>query len=691
LFHRIILCALVALSGIGLATGHSARAADRKIAPAPAFSGKQLVATPRDGWVTNGGNVYNQRYSPLDQISRDTVSKLKADWHVSLDGSGTGAKYSGQGQPLVYDGVIYMSTGADDVFAVDVETGQKLWTYQANLDDTNDEVCCGWSNRGVALGDGKVFVGQLDGKLVALDQRTGQVAWSIQAERWQDGFSITGAPLYFEGMVITGFAGADKGVRGRVKAYDAKTGKLRWTFYTIPGPGEPGHDTWPADNDTWKYGGASVWQTPAADPETGMIYFSTGNAAPDLNGAVREGDNLYSASIVALDAKTGKYKWHFQQVHHDIWDYDSPNPVILFDVVIGGKLRKGIGEVSKTGWLYLLDRVTGKPLIGIDERPVPQEPRQKTAATQPYPVGDPVVPHAIDIAPEGFHLTHGGQIFTPFWDKPVIVKPTGTGGANWPPSSYDPETGLFYVCAHDNIGGYRGGFKDNDGPVRGKSYNGGEFVHVGTPTRGIFAAMDVRTNRIAWRQQWNDMCYSGSVVTGGGLVFVGRSDGRLTALDKANGDKLWEFQTDAGINATVSTFTYKGNQYVTVLAAGSYFPGTKRGDSLWLFSLKGTQGPLVAFKHENTFFSPTPPPEPTRAANIIHGRTLYAAVCQPCHGASGEGGHGGGKPLTAKLDVKEIMAVAYGGKNDMPSFRETLTSDDLQDVGTYIVQDLTRK
>jgi quinohemoprotein ethanol dehydrogenase len=684
--------ALWAAAAVVAIVGMSTRgdAADRKIARAPAFSGRQLAAPPRTGWITNGGNSFNQRYSPLALINKDNVAQLQADWHVGLGGSGTGAKYSGQGQPIVYDGVIYMSTGADDVFAIDVETGHILWSYKANLDESNNEVCCGWSSRGVALGDGRVYIGQLDGKLIALDQRTGKVVWSIQAERWQDGYTITSAPLYYDGMVITGFGGADKGTRGRVKAFDAKTGKLKWTFYNIPGPGEFGHDTWPADNDAWKYGGASVWQTPAVDPELGMIYYSTGNAAPDLNGSHRAGDNLFASSIVALDARTGKYRWHFQQVHHDIWDYDSPNPVILFDVMIDGKLRRGLGEVSKTGWLYLLDRETGKPLIGIEERPVPQESHQHTAATQPYPVGDPVVPHSIDIAPEGYHLTNGGRIFTPFWTETVLGKPGSTGGANWPPSSYDPDTNLFYVCAHDTVGGWRGGFKDNDGPTMGTSYNGGEFVHVGARVRGIFAAMDVRTNKIAWRQQWNDMCYSGSMVTAGGLLFIGRNDGRLTALDKSNGDLLWQFQTDAAINATASTFEYKGKQYVVALAAGSYFPGTKRGDSVWLFSLDGKIGPLPPFPQNTagSLSSPPPQPNPERAADLSHGKNVYTSVCQPCHGANGEGGHGGGAPLTSKLTLADIMAIASAGKNDMPSFRQTLTTDDLQDVGSYIVKDL---
>ena len=259
-------------------------------------------------------------------------------------------------------------------------------------------------------------------------------------------------------MVIIGFAGGDRGTRSRLKAYDAKDGRLIWTFYTIPGPGEPGHDTWPKDNDSWKYGGAAIWQTPAVDLDLGLVYFSTGNAAPDYNGAFRAGDNLYAASMLAIELKTGKYRWHFQQVHHDIWDYDAVNPVVLMDVNMGGRTRKAIVEVGKTGWAYILDRETGKPLIGIDEKPVPQEPRQKTAATQPFPRGDAIVPQFIEIAPEGHALVNDGRIFTPFVGaNPTLVAPGIWGGASWPPSSYDPVQQRLFVCASSVINGFTGG------------------------------------------------------------------------------------------------------------------------------------------------------------------------------------------------------------------------------------------
>ena len=464
-----------------------------------AFAPAQLVAPPGDAWRTNGGNLYNQRYSATRALDPSNVSGLKGVWRTHLRGSGLAPQYSGEAQPLVHDGQIFVITGADDVFALSIDTGEILWQHAAELDPKIASICCGWTSRGVGLGAGKVFVGQLDGKLLALDEKTGKPIWSVQAERWEQGFSITNAPLYYDGLVITGFSGAEIGVRGRVKAFDAKTGKLVWTFYTVPAPGERGHETWPKDSEVWKHGGATVWQTPAVDPELGLLYFSTGNPGPDFNGAVRAGDNLYSDSIVALDAKTGKYRWHFQQVHHDLWDYDAPNPVVLFDVQIGGVSRKALAEVGKTGWAYILDRTTGEPLIGIDEKPVPQEPRQATAATQPYPRGDAIVPQHVDIPPEGYKLVNEGRIFTPFVGADgMIVNPSLYGGANWPPSSYDPSRRLLFVCASSVVGNFVGGDRDFEIPRDGAHYEGGVVGFAALPRSGIFAALrDDESPRLA--------------------------------------------------------------------------------------------------------------------------------------------------------------------------------------------------
>jgi len=656
-----------------------------------ATSAPSSVSAPAEGWPTNGGDLFNRRYSPLTGINRDNVAGLKAVWRVHLDGSGAGTQHSGEGQPLVVGGVLYIPTGADDVFAIDVGTGKRLWKYEAHLDQSISTICCGWISRGVAEGQGRIYLGQLDGKLVALDEKTGAVVWSTQAERWQDGYPITSAPLYFDGLVITGFAGAEYTARGRVKAFDAATGELVWTFFTIPGPGETGRDSWPADNDTWKTGGATVWQTPAVDPDLGLLYFSTGNAAPDFNGAVRTGDNLFTSSVVAIDVHTGKYRWHFQSVHHDLWDYDLPTPVVLADVPIGGKMRKAIIATGKTGWLYILDRETGKPLIGIDERSVPQEPAQRTAATQPYPRGEPYVPHEIDIAPEGFDLVNQGRIFTPFVGAAgVPMRPSLYGGANWPPSSYDPASNLYYVCATSDIGVFRGGDRDFETPKLGQQYTGGQIGFTGHRS-GIFAAMDVRTNTIAWRQEWTDQCYSGSAVTAGGLVFIGRSDGRLTALDSSNGHKLWDFQTGAGVNAPPSVFEHNGREYVAVYSAGSLFAGSPKGDSVWLFALDGTIDPVPAAGATAPAASAgSHDAVPGDVADLAHGEQVYGSLCRFCHGPAGLGGNAA-PALPAGLSADAVAEKVRKGGERMPPLAATLSAADVRDVAGYVTERLIKK
>ncbi len=684
----VILAATVARPAVQQADAGSSR-----LARIPAFTARQLAAPPREGWYTNGGNLANQRYSPLRLINRANVSGLEAVWRASLEGSGLNPRDGNQAQPIVYGGVIYVMTGEGDTFAVDFVTGKVIWTFKARVDPRVARPCCSWPGRGVAVGDGKVYVGLLDARLVALDQRTGKVVWSVQAEDPKLGYVIASAPLYYDGMVITGFAGSDLGTRGRVKAYDARTGRLLWTFYTVPGPGERGHDSWPAGSDVWKHGGAAVWQTPAVDPDLGLIYFSTANPGPVLDGAIRPGDNLFTVSIVALDAKSGALRWYFQEVHHDLWDYDAPNPVILFDAPYHGRVRKGIAQAGKTGWVYLLDRVTGEPLIGIVETPVMQSAVQRTARTQPFPVGDAIVPQSIDIAPEeDVHLVNQGRIFTPFGTKePAFWKPLAA--INWPPSSYDPALHAMFICATDSYWGARTAGPDY--PVDpGALYSGSTVERIRSPSRGIFAALDVTTNRLLWREQWVDRCYSGSVATAGGLVFVGRNDGRLTALDSSDGEKLWQFQTDGGVNAPPSVFERGGKEYVVVLAGGTALAGSKRSDGLWLFGLDGKISSLPPGSADPAGLRAPPrfgpnaagPAVAAGAANLANGEVIFTTTCVVCHGPTGQGGSHGGAPLTRVLTRDSIVHVLINGRNAMPAFGSAFDPVQLRDLSAYVLQ-----
>jgi len=564
--------------------------------PLTAQSQPDLSKSPGNEWLTVGVNLANQRYSTLDQITPSNVSQLKGQWVTHL-GSGLGAKYSFEGSPIVQDGVMYIATGNDDIFALDARTGAEIWEYHSNLDQSISTVCCGWDNRGVAVGGGLVYAGLLDGSFIAVDQKTGQQEWKTQVGRWQDGYTITAAPRYFDGMVFTGISGADKGTRGKLTALDAKTGQELWHFWTIPGPGEFGGDTWPDDGVAYLHGGASIWNTPAIDPELGLLYFSTGNAGPDYIGSVRPGDNLFSSSIVALDYHTGQYKWHFQEVHHDLWDYDAPSPVVLFDTVINGQPRKGLGEPGKTGFVYLLDRTDGKPLVGIEERPVAQEPRQATAATQPYPVGDAVVPQCAEPLPGWPNV---GCIFTPYYDVPVVMKPWLGGGTNWAPSSFSPQTGLFYVTAGDQPSAFVRP-PESDIVLGPTGWTGTRAASplLGAQYRGTYSAVDVTTNKLVWQKQmpYRNAQGSGTLSTAGGLLFHGEPDGTIQALDARTGNQLWSWQTGYGADGPVMTYQLDGQQYVAIAAGGiSLAMGDQNGDAVWTFTLNGKLSPFPAPK-----------------------------------------------------------------------------------------------
>jgi quinohemoprotein ethanol dehydrogenase len=685
---------------------------------APSFTASQLGFVGGKNWLTNGGGTSNARYSILDQVNTSNVSDLKGEWMIHL-GSGTANKYSQEGQPIAYHGVLYAPTGADDVSAVDVKTGVVKWHYRANLPASlASTICCGWDNRGVALGQGKVYVAQLDATLVALDQQTGKVLWKTQVAKPEDGFALTAAPLYYDGKVYTSPAGADYGTRGFLDAYDARTGARLWRHFMVPGPGEDGHDTWPKDNDAWKRGGAAVWNTPSIDPSLGLMYVATANAGSDWDGSQRKGDNKWSSSIVALNPETGKFVWGYQQIHHDIWDYDSTSPTVLIDATIDGQLRHGIAEPNKNGYVYFLDRKTGKPIFPIPEKAVAQSKTDATSLTQPTPVMPPFSPQ--QVTPEmlkGLQAAVAAQL-PPGSKAPTIkaghvfdlgvsrtntvtaVAPSAAGGDNWPPSSYNPSAQMYYVCSQSGSQAFL--LKPQPQKfVAGKTLEGNVRAAgvTGFNTPGQVTAYDMTTGKIAWQVRYKDACYSGTVTTKGNLVFVGRNGGQLEARDARTGKLLWSFQTGAGANSTATPFEFEGREYIAFLAGGNALGGSPHGDNFWLFSLDGTIGPVAAPAGPGTAVQHAGESAETRTGgegraqdvpvsggDATAGKQVFSDNCSTCHGLSGHGGNGG-PDLTAIPDAKQAAAVVKqvtNGGGGMPAFGGQLSDTDISNVAAYV-------
>ncbi|TFJ94389.1 PQQ-binding-like beta-propeller repeat protein [Lentibacillus salicampi] len=679
--------------------GHfSAQHQDYPGEAAPDFSAEELTKKPTNNWITNGGTIYNDRYSPLDKIDTSNAGDLKLEW-VTRMGTGLEFKYSGESTPLVYDGVMFNITGENHVVAMDATTGEMIWEYKPKLPENLDTLCCGWANRGVALGDGKVFVGLLDARLVALDQKTGEVVWETQVDEWEKGYTITSAPLFYDGKIYTGVAGGEYGIRGYMAAYDAAIGREIWKSHTLPAPGEEGSETWPEDNENWLTGGAPIWMTPAVDPEEGLIYFAAGNTSPDLDGSNREGDNLYADSVIALNADTGEHAWHFQEVHHDIWDYDPANPVVLFDVEMDGETRKGIAQAGKTGWVYLLDRTNGEPLVGIEEKPVPQLDKQKTSPTQPFPKGDSFVPQTItkeDIEQDLSDDFDGpyGDIFTPFWEEPLTVKPSPQGGANWPPSAYNPNTELFYVLGNDNYFSYAHYAENEENKFeQGKEWLGSIWQPVeNTPSRGTVTAIDVKTNEIVWQNDWDTLAYSGILTTAGNLMFTGHNDGRIIAYDATNGEKVWEFMTDAGANAPPITYKADGKQYISIFSAGNSLAGTQHGDKIYTFSLEGDYESAEDMPEDEINVSPVQDKmkfqqgKDTDSGNnaVDQGLNVYENNCLSCHGEDGSGGHNGPNLQQTDMNQEQLIKQIKNGGGGMPGFEGTLSEEEINSVIDYL-------
>ncbi|MDQ7904821.1 PQQ-binding-like beta-propeller repeat protein [Phytohabitans sp. ZYX-F-186] len=575
------------------------------------------------------GDLGNQNHSPLKAITRRNVHRLGGAWHVNLEGGDTSRHQ--QSTVVVQDGVLYVQTTQQNVFAVDGRTGTVKWKTNLGGRTTN--------MRGVALGEGLVFSTSGANIVYALDQATGQVVWQKQLLTTDEGGNdsgcdpqngqcggltgtLAGAVVYWDGLIYVGMQGSTGGARGRAYALHARTGEIAWRFWGAPGPGEFGHDTW--EGESWQTGGAVPWIHPAIDPDLGLVYWTFSGPYPRTDGSSRAGDNLFANSIVAIDAKTGRRRWHFQSVHHDIWDMDNVMAPVLVDLRIGGRTRKVVVYGSKTCYYYILDRATGRPVHGVEERPVPQEPRQKTSLTQPIPGGEPFVSPYPDYAnstrPVPFY--EAGGLFTPHWDRPVVIFPGAGGGADWSHLSFNPHTGWIYV----GYGLINSGFSNaRDGRVN-TSRPLGEYFSGG------IAAVDPRTNTVVWRREgpWSLAHGNGILTTGGGVMFQGGPDGVLHAMDDRDGTVLWSFQTGAGVHTSPVAYEVDGEQYLAVFAGGNGlpYPDIPKGDHLWAFRLGGTVPPAVA---------PTPPSKRnqiravavTGTTTVTLGRVWDAAAQAP--------------------------------------------------------------
>ncbi|MBP0048721.1 PQQ-dependent methanol/ethanol family dehydrogenase [Marinobacterium sp. AK62] len=544
-----------------------------------------------DDVVSNGLGPRGQRYSPLATLNTETVKELRPVWSFSFGGE----KQRGQeSQPMVKDGVMYVTGSYSRVFAIDAKTGEELWEYNARLPD-GIMPCCDVINRGVALYDDLVIFGTLDAKLVALNKDTGKVVWKKKVADYKEGYSLTAAPLVVKGKVITGVSGGEFGIVGKVEAYDAKTGDIVWTRPTVEGHmgyiwkdgkkvengisgGKPGQ-TWPGD--LWKTGGAATWLGGTYDPETDLMFFGTGNPAP-WNSHLRPGDNLFSSSRLAIDPDTGKIVWHFQTTPHDGWDFDGVNELISFDYSEGGKTVKAAATADRNGFFYVLNRENGDFIRG-------------------FPFVDKIT-WAEGLDDQGRPIfKEGGRPGNPAdtdgkKGEPVVSAPSFLGGKNWMPMAYSQDTGLFYVPSNEwamDIWNEPVSYK------KGAAYLGAGFTirPMNDDYIGVLRAIDPKNGKEVWRYENYAPLWGGVLATKGNLVFTGNPEGYLMAFDAKSGEMLYKFQTGSGIVGSPITWEMDGEQYVSVVSGwGGAVPlwggevakrvkHLNQGGSVWTFKL----------------------------------------------------------------------------------------------------------
>jgi alcohol dehydrogenase (cytochrome c) len=496
-------------------------------------------------WLSYSATLDNQRHSLLDQVNTSNVASLELQWvwqARSLE------KF--EATPLVVDGILYTVQAPNDVVALDAKTGRVFWTYH-HEPSPEGRPCCGRVNRGVAILGDTLFMGTIDAHLLAIDAKSGRLLWDTVVADAAQRYSITMAPNVIKDKVIVGTSGGDYAIRGYIAAFDAKTGKEVWRFYTIPAPGEPGNDTWLGES--WKVGGAAVWNAAAYDPDTNLAFWGTGNPAPDWDGSTRLGDNLYSNSVVALDVDTGELKWHYQFTPHDELDYDSTQVPLLADIDWRGTPRKVMLWANRNGIMYVLDRVTGQFLFG------------KPYVKHNWWAGFDANGRLQRVA--GMEITR----------EPKLFHPHVHGAINWAPPAFSPRTGLYYVAHWENSGiiATEGQFPQSVGVHRRQTAMGQvnlePFFNNDDEAYGVIRAYDPNTLEPKWEHRMADITWGGVLSTAGDLVFGGGREGYLLALDARTGALLWRESLGGQINSAPMTFAVDGKQYIAIAAGSSLF------------------------------------------------------------------------------------------------------------------------
>ena len=524
----------VLLSVIG---GSAIVAAQQATPPALVTAQEIAEGLPRDGsrWITFGGSYTNQRHSPLTQITPGNVKGLLPQPTVQTATLGT---Y--ETTPLLRYNVLYVTGPQNMAWALDARTGRQIWRYRREL-PTDLTACCGLVNRGFAMLGDKLFMVTLDAHLLALDMRTGAIVWDATLEEYKNGYAATIAPIIARDKVIVGVAGGEFGIRGFIDAYDAQTGKRAWRFYTIPAPGEPGNDTWAGDS--WKTGGASVWVTGAFDPELNLLYYGIGNPGPDYHSESRLGDNLYSDSIVALDADTGKLRWHYQFTPHDVHDWDATEVPVLADLTIAGQPRKVVMFANRNGFYYTLDRTNGRIIMA---KPFVMTTWAKEIGRDGRPVLEP-----------GHTPNEDGE----------ITCPDITGGTNFWPPTFDPSTRTFFVNAREACMTFYAWKPDYKPGERFTGGAGQRYTSSTMPVYGALRAIDPATGERKWEFKYLRPSTAGLLSTASGLIFSGDNDGNVLALDSRTGALLWRYQMGANLHGTsATTYMVDGRQHVLVPA-----------------------------------------------------------------------------------------------------------------------------